>query len=594
MLRRSMSPKVTVSSIPSITALRRELDYGELKLPRCSAFNDDINAFRKKFITSRGVAGTDLFNWNSKDGQEGLAEITSTYLDEAGNGRIFWPDDESAANYNKYQYSTHESQIKRLVKQLFFRLNHQQHRNHKYKNKPSEQEPRQDEGLLQEEDIKCEPPDEPWEMTLRPYADQSDTGFNIGSDTEDSQSSVSSDEFPSLPAIFARNTRMDKKSSTVTLSSAEPPRQDLGSVDAGDEDIHSDTLSPEFLPRMDQPKFSHQDARRKKRDQSFEDAIGGQAQPKRQKQTKQAVEDVILLPNTPANRPQRRLQPRKPDEFVRDPDEINRRIDSDSGPQVAPDTPSTSRRQQPSVASHRKPRRVASGSEDSDGHPVSSASQVRNAKQVHSPQARITTFFRPPAFLNKSSEPLPQTTPPAVPEVLRSPPTSPTTARTSTAATPKVTTTATPHQPSVLFTYRLILTRHPHTATSRWAPAGGRFSDKTLAQLRRELPFPPDNPASPGLIFFIASQCMRTVERIVYDDEDGFEAMKRYISMEVGAWLGRRKKAAGKGLEGRPPATAERLVVDVLIERMPAPGSGEEEERAEGQGWLEEPEVVEW
>ena len=107
---RPMSPKVTVSSIPSITTLRRELDYGDSQVPRCGAFNDDMNAFRKKFTTSRGVAGIDLLKWNAKEGQEGLAEMTSAYLDEAGNGHSFWPDDESAANYNRYQYSKHGSQ----------------------------------------------------------------------------------------------------------------------------------------------------------------------------------------------------------------------------------------------------------------------------------------------------------------------------------------------------------------------------------------------------------------------------------------------------------------------------------------------------
>jgi len=81
---------------------------------------------------------------------------------------------------------------------------------------------------------------------------------------------------------------------------------------------------------------------------------------------------------------------------------------------------------------------------------------------------------------------------------------------------------------------------------------------------------------------------MRSVERIAYDDEDGFEAMKRYIGMEVGAWLGRRKRAS-EGPERRP--AEERLIVDVLIERMPVPGSGEE---GEDQEWLEELKMVEW
>ena len=59
-----------------------------------------MNAFRKNFKTSRGLAGIDLINWNSKDGQEGLAEMTSAYLDGEGKGNSFWPDDKSAANYS--------------------------------------------------------------------------------------------------------------------------------------------------------------------------------------------------------------------------------------------------------------------------------------------------------------------------------------------------------------------------------------------------------------------------------------------------------------------------------------------------------------
>jgi hypothetical protein len=83
---------------------------------------------------------------------------------------------------------------------------------------------------------------------------------------------------------------------------------------------------------------------------------------------------------------------------------------------------------------------------------------------------------------------------------------------------------------------------------------------------------------------------MRSVERLAYDDEDGFDAMKRYINLEVGAWLRRRKKAG----EGPRSPAGERLTVDILIERMPVPGSGEEDDGVGDLGWLEELEAVEW
>jgi hypothetical protein len=96
---------MSAASIPNITALRTALDYGDPRLPRCATFNDDTRAFRRKFRTSRGVAGVDLHDWKSRDGQAGLNEMTIAYLEKEGSGLMFWPDDISSPNYNKYQYS---------------------------------------------------------------------------------------------------------------------------------------------------------------------------------------------------------------------------------------------------------------------------------------------------------------------------------------------------------------------------------------------------------------------------------------------------------------------------------------------------------
>ncbi len=96
---------MSAASIPNITALRTGLDYGDPRLPRCATFNDDTRAFRRKFRTSRGVAGVDLHDWKSRDGQAGLNEMTIAYLEKEKSGLMFWPDDPSSPNYNKYQYS---------------------------------------------------------------------------------------------------------------------------------------------------------------------------------------------------------------------------------------------------------------------------------------------------------------------------------------------------------------------------------------------------------------------------------------------------------------------------------------------------------
>ncbi|KAK0729455.1 hypothetical protein B0H67DRAFT_155 [Lasiosphaeris hirsuta] len=129
------SPTIFAASIPNITALRNDLDYGDARLPRCATFNDDTRAFRRKFKTSHGVDGVDLYDWRSQVSQAGLNEMTMAYLDKEGNGELFWPDDKSSKNYNQYHYSKDRDRIRRLVKQLFFRLNQQQFRNQKYKNK---------------------------------------------------------------------------------------------------------------------------------------------------------------------------------------------------------------------------------------------------------------------------------------------------------------------------------------------------------------------------------------------------------------------------------------------------------------------------
>lgn len=109
----------------------------------------------------------------------------------------------------------------------------------------------------------------------------------------------------------------------------------------------------------------------------------------------------------------------------------------------------------------------------------------------------------------------------------------------------------------IKFNYRVVLSRTPKTMTERWTPEG-RFQEKTLAGLIKELPFPEGE--CQGLIFTIESSCMRTVERIFSDDEDGFASMKRYINMEIREWLARQRSL--------DVHTTSRLVVDIMIERM--------------------------
>ena len=99
------SPNMPATAIPNVTALRRDLDYGDAQLPRCTTFYKATKTFRGTFQTTRGVSGIDLHKWKSREDQAGLTEMTAAFLDKAGNGQVFWPNNKSAANYNIYQYS---------------------------------------------------------------------------------------------------------------------------------------------------------------------------------------------------------------------------------------------------------------------------------------------------------------------------------------------------------------------------------------------------------------------------------------------------------------------------------------------------------
>lgn len=131
------------------------------------------------------------------------------------------------------------------------------------------------------------------------------------------------------------------------------------------------------------------------------------------------------------------------------------------------------------------------------------------------------------------------------------------------------------HRPILNFIYLIVQTRVPRTITERWTPQG-RFKDKTLDQLIRELPFAEE--VSKGLIFTVESECMSMVEHIACDDEAGFGAMKRHITREVQGWINRWRREGGTG----------GLDIDILIERD---GQGQGQGKWKGKGVEDE---VEW
>lgn len=101
----TLSPsELAATRIPKITDLRDQLNYGDAGLSRCSAFIDDLRVFRRRFTSSGGLLGMELWDWKSSQHQAALREMTTNFLEDLGYGNVYWPSDPTSPNYNALQY----------------------------------------------------------------------------------------------------------------------------------------------------------------------------------------------------------------------------------------------------------------------------------------------------------------------------------------------------------------------------------------------------------------------------------------------------------------------------------------------------------
>jgi len=100
-------PEISASHIPNIKTLRKELGYGNPKQIQYRMFYEYTSFFQKMYKTSNGTLGLELHNWRSEATQIGLSEMTTAFLEDEGNGSIFWHDERSSEYYNTLQYSKH-------------------------------------------------------------------------------------------------------------------------------------------------------------------------------------------------------------------------------------------------------------------------------------------------------------------------------------------------------------------------------------------------------------------------------------------------------------------------------------------------------
>ncbi|KAL2127514.1 hypothetical protein VTI74DRAFT_10616 [Chaetomium olivicolor] len=110
-------------------------------------------------------------------------------------------------------------------------------------------------------------------------------------------------------------------------------------------------------------------------------------------------------------------------------------------------------------------------------------------------------------------------------------------------------------KPSIIFFCRVVWPREPKNIITRWQQTG-RFLDKTMAELFRELGF--DQVESRSLTFTIESPEVEVMDHIAHDDEEGFASLKRCVTKEINKWLGRAQHS---------DELAPTLVLDVLIEQ---------------------------
>ncbi|KAK0619518.1 hypothetical protein B0T14DRAFT_209706 [Immersiella caudata] len=597
------SPTVFAANIPKITSLRKDLDYDDARLPRCAAFNDDTRAFRRKFKTSRGTNGVDLHDWRSEATQAGLDEMTTAYLDKQGNGQLFWPDDRSSQNYNKYQYSRHRDHIRRLVKQLFFRLNQQQFRNQKYKHKQSSDAPEEDgTGYSRDAPIDLDT------ITITTSQDTiavSQDGLTIPAEQRISERPDLGETSDLLPAMNRRDIDEDwyevPESRPASPLSPSPQLRQF-------EPINQSSRTKRAYITLTNWKTQAQQAKRQKKTAATNTPNQKRESPRVNKA--QGVPREGYVTGTDAIKSMSKaVSPERGNDSSQQSDTV-RGVTDDWGARLDSSThhsPTRRLRRSPtpeasaSASRGRGERLEDFATLDPELSRSILPSRTRAEQEPNSPSARR----RPPSpdlstreqFEKHSTVSLPTATSrtrAVLPEpALRSPLNiredrkQPTSSHQQSNLSPSITSlaggqnsrpsTSAGAKPSINFLYRVVLSRTPRTITERWNPEG-RFQEKTLAELLKELPF--QERDARGLVFTIDSDCMKTVERIMNDDEDSFASMKRNINREIKEWL-RRQKRLG---DGTPP----KLAVDIVIEQMG-------EESRQGVDMLEDSDLeLEW
>ncbi|KAJ4256199.1 hypothetical protein NW762_009277 [Fusarium torreyae] len=119
--------RTKVGEIPQCQALRKLLGVGTPHDKESICFKNTIQEFRVQYRSDEGEFGYSFRTWGDPSHQKGLIRMTDGFLERDGQGPRFWPDHEGSAPVKPLKWTKDRARIKKLIKQLFWRMNQQQH-----------------------------------------------------------------------------------------------------------------------------------------------------------------------------------------------------------------------------------------------------------------------------------------------------------------------------------------------------------------------------------------------------------------------------------------------------------------------------------
>lgn len=152
-----------------------------------------------------------------------------------------------------------------------------------------------------------------------------------------------------------------------------------------------------------------------------------------------------------------------------------------------------------------------------------------------------------------------------------------------TIAQPQSQTDSPSARPRVELNYTVILSREPNQEFEKWYPEGGKFSDKTLTQVIKEIPKLQPGAEIASLIFVLCAPDSSIKYKLNAGDESGFSLMKQRFNKHMGACLA--KGGSGGGGAGLAVAgdrqgagAAAALLLEMEIEPVYKEDRGQEQE----------------